>query len=507
MTAEAETLVETQLIVDGDWRPSEGARTYEVRNPARPREVVGHGASGSRGDTRSAVEAAHRAYPAWAALSYHERAEYLLKVADHLVDDPEDVDARVRLLTREHGKVLKEARMEVTRLGDRFRLCAAMADRLAEDERISGPPFDTIVTKQPRGVAALITPWNWPLSILGAKLPQALISGNTAVVKLARSASLAPAQTVYRMAEVLPPGVLNLVTGSGPEVGEELLTHPLVAKVNFTGGIETGRRVMAAAAPSLKHVTLELGGNDPALVLEDADLGEDAIRRMALGTFLTTGQVCMALKRLYVHESRYEELLEAFCGVVDEHVVGDGLDPQVTMGPLNNKAQLEIVRDMVAEARQRGATVRELGRIADEKTFQEGYFYRPTVVTGADSSFKVVSCEQFGPVIPVIPFQDEDEAVRMANDSEFGLCSSVWTQDRERALAVARRLEAGYTYLNAHGPTTQDSRAPFGGVKQSGFGRNLGYEGVLDFLEYHSVSSAPGWLHGSAEWTIGDVEP
>lgn len=494
MTTEPNALVETQLIIDGEWRPSKGDRHYEIHNPARPSERVGRAAAGGSEDTRLAIETAHRAFPAWAALSYEERAAHLLGVADHLTDDPQEVDARVRLLTREHGKVLKEARLEVTRLGDRFRYCASLAERLSEDERLAGPPFDTIITRSPRGVAALITPWNWPLSILGAKLPQALISGNTVVIKLARSASLAPAMTIHRIAKALPPGVVNMVTGSGPEVGGELLTHPLVTKVNFTGGIETGRHVMATAASTLKHVTLELGGNDPGLVLEDADLGEEALHRMVLGVFLTTGQVCMALKRLYVHTSRYRELVDGFSALVNEYVVGDGLDPEVTMGPLNNKSQLEIVRELVAEARQKGATVRELGRVADQRTFEEGYFHRPTVVTEVDRTFRVVSCEQFGPVVPIIPFETEDEAIRLANDTEFGLCSSVWTVDPERAVRVARRLEAGYTYLNAHGPMAQDSRAPFGGFKQSGFGRNLGYEGVLEFLEYHSISAAPGWL-------------
>ncbi|MFQ5526135.1 MAG: aldehyde dehydrogenase family protein [Thermoanaerobaculia bacterium] len=494
MRGSHETAAETQLIIGGEWRPATSGRRYEVRNPARPSELVGSAAAGSREDARAAVEAAHLAFPEWAALSYQERAAHLVGVADGLAADSEEVDARVRLLTREHGKVLKESRMEVTRLGDRFRYCASLADRLAADKRLAAPPFDTLITRRSRGVAALITPWNWPLSILGAKLPQALIAGNTVVIKLARSASLAPALTVRHIAERLPPGVVNLVTGSGSEVGNELLTHPLVAKVNFTGGIETGRHVMATAAPTLKHITLELGGNDPALVLDDADLGEEALRRMVLGTFLTSGQVCMALKRLYVHESRYDELLEGFARIVDEYVVGDGLDPQVTMGPLNNRAQLEVVRKFVAEAREKGATVRELGRIADEGTFEEGYFHRPTLVTDADPSLKVVRCEQFGPVVPVMRFASDDEAIRMANETEFGLCSSVWSRDPERAVGAARQLDAGYTYLNAHGPMAQDGRAPFGGVKQSGFGRNLGYEGVLEFMEYQSISSPPGWL-------------
>jgi len=215
---------------------------------------------------------------------------------------------------------------------------------------------------------------------------------------------------------------------------------------------------------------------------------------MVLGTFLTTGQVCMAIKRIYVHQSRYDELLNAFMAATDRYVVGNGLKDGVTMGPLNNSSQLKLVQDFIEDARQRGATIHELGQIDDEETYRKGFFQRPVVVTGADRSMKIVAEEQFGPAIAIMPFQADEEAIQLANDSEFGLCSSVWTEDRERALSVARRLEAGYTYLNAHGPTAQDNRAPFGGFKQSGIGRNLGFDGISEFLELHSISSAPGWL-------------
>lgn len=489
-----ETHIETQLIIDGAEKPSVSGRRYEVRNPAQTEEIVGSATRANAEDVNLAVEAAHRAFPAWASLSFQERGDYLRKVAEHVVADKEDLQSRIRLFTREHGKIMKESGMEMTRLGDRFLLCASFADRLAQDEHLSGPPFDTIITKQPRGVAVLIVPWNWPLSILGAKLPQALISGNTVVIKTAQESPMAPVLTLKLMAEVFPPGVINVVTGSSSELGDALLTHPLVRKINFTGSIASGRHIMAMAAKTLKHVTLELGGNDPAIVLEDADLTEPALRRMVLGTFLTTGQVCMAIKRIYVHKSRYKELVDGFTGITAEHVVGNGLDPQVTMGPLNNEKQLHFVQELVAEARQGGATVNEVGRIADEEVFNRGYFHCPTIVTEVDQSMRVVRTEQFGPVIPILPFESEDEAIRMANDTEYGLCSSVWTADKERALRVARKLEAGYTYLNGHGPIAQDSRAPFGGFKESGIGRALGYEGILEFLEYHSISAPPGWL-------------
>jgi len=487
-------VVETNLIIGGRWTPALTEERYDLCNPARPDELVGCAAMASRDDVDRACRAAHAAFPGWSSLSHAERARYLKTIADALVADRDELASRIRLFTREHGKILKECEIEMTRLGDRFVLAASYAERLARDEELSGPPFDTLISRQARGVAALIVPWNWPLSILGAKLPQALLAGNTVVIKLSPYAPLAPALTIRKMAETLPPGVINLLTGTTIDAADALVTHPLVRKINFTGSVEVGKHVMAMAARNLAHVTLELGGNDAGIVLEDADLDAAAIKRMVVGTFMSGGQICMALKRLYVHASRYDELTTAFTAEASRYVVGDGLDPAVTMGPLNNQRRQESVRELVAEAKARGAEVREIGTIADEGTFARGYFHRPTVVLTTDHDLRVVREEQFGPVLPIIPFRDEREAIRLANDSEFGLCSSVWSRNRERALRIARQLEAGYTYLNGHGALAQDHRAPFGGFKWSGIGRNLGYEGVLEFQEYHSISGPAGWL-------------
>lgn len=494
MRGDMPELVLTNLIIGGQWRPALGDSRYDICNPARPDELVGSAAMASREDVDRAVRAAHQAYPAWSRLSYGQRAEYLKKIADALVADQDELAGRIRLFTREHGKILKECEIEMSRLGDRFRLAGTYADRLARDDRLPGPPFDTLISRQARGVAALIVPWNWPLSILGAKLPQALLAGNTAVIKLSPYAPLAPALTIRRMAEIVPPGVINLLTGTTIDSGDALVSHPLVRKINFTGSVEVGKHVMAMAARNLAHVTLELGGNDPGIVLEDAELDAAAIQRMVTATYMSAGQICMALKRLYVHESRYDELVSAFTAATARHVVGDGLDPRVTMGPVNNQRRHEAMREMVAEARTRGADVREVGTVADDGIFARGYFHRPTIVLTSDHSLRVVREEQFAPVLPIMPFRDEAEAIRLANDSELGLCSSVWSSDHERALRIARQLEAGYTYLNGHGALAQDFRAPFGGFKQSGIGRNLGYEGVLEFQEYHSISAPAGWL-------------
>lgn len=479
--------VRTDLIVDGQWQPSSDGGTMEIRNPAKPDEVVGEAAAASQADTVRAIEAAHAAYPAWAALTYQDRAGFLRKMVDAVQDG---VEERIPRFVREHGKIKREAGVELTRLGARFEYTASLAERLAQDEELDGPPFRTVITRQPRGVASLIIPWNWPLSILGAKLPQALLAGNTVVVKPADTSPLVTMQTLKLMADALPPGVLNAVTGSVENTGAPLVEHPLVRKIDFTGGTETGKKIMAAAAPTLKDLTLELGGNDAAVVLDDAVIDEDTVRKMVIGTFMTSGQICMAIKRLYVHERLYDQVVEAMRAALGRFVVGNGLDDRTMMGPLNNQRQRDWVAGLVDDARGRGAQIHELGEPLDGDDLGRGWFCMPTLVTGADSSYKVVSEEQFGPVLPIMPFKTVDEAVQMANDTEFGLCSSVWSADVERAIAVGRRIEAGYTYINNHGPMAQDNRAPFGGMKQSGIGRQLGYEGVLEFLEPHSLSVA-----------------
>jgi len=489
-----DSAVRTELYIDGEDREPARDKYYQLHNPARPEELVGEAASASVDDVDAACKAAHAAFPAWAALTYAERADYLTKIAAHLTADEADLNFRINLFTREHGKVLRESTIEMTRLGDRFTYCAALAKRLAADDELQGPPFDTIITRQPRGVAALIVPWNWPLSILGAKLPQALIAGNTCVVKPSQNAAMAPTLTIKKIAEMLPAGVLNVVTGPASVIGDSLLSHPRVRKINFTGSIPIGKHVMRVAADNLTPVTLELGGNDAGLFLEDAVLDAGAFMRIYLAVFMTSGQICMSLKRLYVHRSRYEELCSGLAAVASRMVVGDPLLPDTNMGPLNNKSQYEVVTGMLDQARAQGADVQEFGNVPDQDLYDAGYFQKPTLVFNPDPDLDIVKEEQFGPALPIIQFDTDDEAIRLANESKFGLCSSVWSEDKQRAMQVARQLEAGYTYLNGHGPLAQDNRGPFGGFKESGIGRNLGYEGVLEFQEYHSISGPKGWL-------------
>lgn len=489
------TSIETQLFINGESRTASDQVTYALFNPARPDELVGHAAAGTPEDVDAAMQAAHSAFPAWAAKSYAERAEILRSVAAAITQDMEEVEQRAAVFTREHGKILFETRLEISRLGVRFEQAASYAERLEQEQHIKAAPNDTIIARQPRGVAALVVPWNWPLAILGSKLPQALMAGNTVVVKPSANSALAPTMTLHRIAERLPPGVVNIVTGSAARIGDALVGHPRVRFINFTGSVEVGRHVMKVAAENITPVTLELGGNDAGIVCHDADLTGDAFQRLYRASFMSTGQICFALKRLYVHRSRFEEVVEGLKAVLNNQVIGDGLLPETNMGPLNNSKQLKVVTDMIAEARAAKQDVHELGQVPDESLYNGGgYFQKPTLVLNADPTLSVVTEEQFGPVLPVIGFNTEDEAVAMANDDKFGLASSVWSADTDRAIALARRIEAGYSFINAHGPSAQDGNGPFGGFKQSGIGRNFGFEGVTQFQGYHCVSGAPGSL-------------
>ncbi len=484
----------TSLFINGVAQPATGGAVYDIHNPARPLEQVGSAAAASLSDVDAAIEAANAAGKGWSKLSIDERAAYLLQIADQLNKDADEVEARTRLFTREHGKTLFETTIEINRLVDRFRQVAGFADQLKEERRIGGPMFETLVARHARGVTTLIVPWNWPLAILGSKLPQALLAGNTVVIKLSEQSSLAPAQTILKIAQMLPKGVVNLITGDGTVIGDRLVGHPLVRQVNFTGSIPIGRHVMQVAAQNLTPVTLELGGNDPGILLDDVELGPAFFKKLMMSAFLTSGQICMALKRLYVPRALFDDVIDGLSEVLASQVVGDGLKEGVNFGPLNNRKQQQIVQTMLDEAEAKKQSVRYLGQIEDEDDFAAGYFLRPSLIIDADPDLSAVRDEQFGPTLPVLPYDSIDEVIEMANDSSYGLSSSVWSEDPARALALARQLEAGFTNINGHGPTAMDGLSPFGGVKQSGIGRNFGLEGILQFQELHSISAPKDML-------------
>lgn len=473
--------ITTGLFIDG--ATVDTATRLAVVDPADGVSVVGHAASATAAQAADAVAAAHRAFPAWAALTPRERATRLAEALAPLVADR---PATAEVLTRENGKILMESVIDSAVFEHRCRLALDLAGEVGVGTDLPAPPYRTRVRYEPLGVVTIIVPFNWPLAILGASLAYALVAGNTVVVKPPPTAPLATARTVALVARSLPPGVLNVVTGADAEIGAVLVADHRVRKVCFTGSVAGGKRIMAMAAENLTPVTLELGGNDPAIVLADAELGPDALRALFGGTFDTTGQVCMAVKRLYVHRSRYDELIDSLSGLLSATTLGHGLDETVTMGPLHRPQQKTYVEELLTEARTRGAEVREFGTTAG---LSQGNFLRPSLVLAPPDDTRLVTEEQFGPTLPILPFDDEEDALTRANDTWAGLTSSVWTTDPDHATTLAAKLRTGYTFINTHGAAHLDERAPFGGVNHSGMGREMGIEGLREFMATHAVSS------------------
>ena len=444
--------------------------------------MVGYAAAASAQDALDAVRAADEAWPAWAALSAADRAAIVLKALDGL---DADADARAETLSRENGKVRFEAAIDLQAFVGRFHQAAEYAPALDEAEHIAGPPFTTTIAQVPEGVVTIIYPFNWPLAILAASLPYALMAGNTVIAKPPPTTPLSSVQTLRHLVAALPPGVLNVVTGADDVVGPIVVGDPRVKHVCFTGSVGGGRRIMTMAAANLTNVTLELGGNDPAIVLPDADLDAAAFGRLTGATFLTTGQVCMALKRLYVPRSRYDEVVDGLRATLEPARIGPGLDPDTTMGPLNTASQRDYVAGLIAEAGAAGAAVLSFGEMVGEG---DGNYLLPSLVLDPAPELRIVAEEQFGPALPVIPYDSEAEAVALANGTWSGLCSSVWSGDTEHAMKIAKQLRTGITFFNNYNATAVDERAPFGGFNASGIGRELGHQGMNDFSETHVMS-------------------
>ncbi|WP_149956847.1 aldehyde dehydrogenase family protein [Zafaria cholistanensis] len=484
-TTETTARVATGLFIGGEAR--ETRETLAIADPGKPGVVVGHAAAATTQDVEDAVAAAKAAFPAWAALSTQERAG-LLAAAIEGIAELRDEDAAI--LSQENGKVRMEAWIDALVFEIRWNLALSLAEEMDKAkvlEPVPGIPVTTTVAYQPLGVVSVIVPFNWPVAILGASLPYALLAGNTAIVKPPPSAPLATARIVQRVAEKLPPGVLNLVTGTDDQMGA-LIQNPDIAKVCFTGSVPGGKRIMQMASASLTRVTLELGGNDAAIFLADAVLDETHLDRIFGAVFDTTGQICMNAKRIYVHRSRLEELTAGLAARLERTVIGYGLDAETTMGPLHSPAQKAFVQELINEAKDAGAEVREYGTLPSDPELAGGNFLRPALVIDPDPNLRVVTEEQFGPVIPLIPFDTEEEAIAAANDSWGGLGGSVWTADREAADRIGAQLACGYVWVNDHGANRLDLRAPFGGMKHSGMGREQGIEGIRAFQDTRSIA-------------------
>ena len=477
--------VTTPLVIDGEDRFT--ADTFAVYDP-HDGSVIGHATAATSQDALDAVAAAERAWPAWAARSAAERIEICLQALETL---PDGLDERAEVLSRENGKTRFEATIDMHVFAGRFHEAAKYARDLDTPETIAGPPYNTTIQHLPQGVVTIIYPFNWPLAILAASLPHALMAGNTVVVKPPPTAPLSSVLTLREVAHRLPPGVLNVVTGQDAVLGPIVVGDPRVKHVCFTGSTAGGKRIMEMASRNVTNVTLELGGNDPAVVLDDAVLDEETITKIGMATFMTTGQVCMALKRLYVPRSLYDQAVTGLKAFIEGQKIGSGLNPDVTMGPLNMKRQRDYVQELLDESRSRGTEVIEGGEYVDTDPAQ-GNYMRPALVLNPSPDERIVTEEQFGPALPIIPYDTEEEAVRLANDTWSGLCASVWSSDTERAMKVGRQLRAGHIFFNNHNATAVDERAMFGGFNQSGIGRELGREGVLGFTETQVLAVPEG---------------
>jgi len=476
------------LLIDGEVVAG-GAGTYPVTNPARPAEVVLDAPSTTPAQLDLAVAAARRSQRAWAALAPDERAAQVVAAAEAAVAAVQSRDL-ARLLTREHGKTYLEAIFDTATMGGMASAFAPLVAEALSPRALGGGA--TRIEWVPHGVVAAILPFNWPVSVMGNKVLPALLAGDTVVVKAPPSCPATVLMVAAAMAEVLPPGVLNVVNGPDAALGAALVGHPDVDMVSFTGGVGTGQAVMAAAAATTRPVVLELGGNDAAILAPDVVGDAGLADRLVEAAFVTSGQVCMAIKRLYVHRDRLDETVDALAGRLATEVVGDGLADGVTMGPVHTAAARDRVEALVSEAVAAGASLVRPGRMRAEDERSGGYFVSPALVVAPPADSGIVRQEQFAPALPVIPYDDMEEALDAANDTAFGLCASVWSNDEALAADAASRLSAGTVFVNAHGLSAIDMYAPMGGWKQSGFGVELGTEGMQAFARQRVCVVRPG---------------
>jgi acyl-CoA reductase-like NAD-dependent aldehyde dehydrogenase len=421
-----------------------------------------------------AMEAARAAFRAWRK-DESARRQALTRAADVVQNNAQEL---ARVLTQEQGKPFAQAMREVMSASAIFRYTAALempVDVVQNDERAR-----IEVRRRPYGVVGAITPWNYPILIAVTKIAPALLAGNTVVLKPSPFTPLATLELGRLLRDVFPRGVLNVVSG-GDDLGRSIVEHPAVGKVSFTGSVATGKKVATSAAGDLKRVTLELGGNDPAVVLGDVDPKKIA-RALFWGAFMNSGQVCTAIKRIYAHETVFEPLVGELSELARTVKMGNGLDPENELGPVNNLPQHRRVKDLVDDATSRGARARAGGGPRPGS----GYFFEPTILSDAPEDARIVAEEQFGPAVPVLPFSYLDDALQRANATHFGLSASVWTNDTERGAAIAAELDCGTAWVNQH--IALSPLAPFGGAKSSGIGYENGKWGLEGFCQLQVVN-------------------
>jgi acyl-CoA reductase-like NAD-dependent aldehyde dehydrogenase len=466
-------MTEYSMTIDGQGITS--SQRFDVVNPATE-EVFATAPECSEEQLEIAVQAAARAFGSWKQ-DVTRRRQVLHACAETLLAN---VDALAELLTSEQGKPLRDSIREICRAAELMREFAALQwpiEVLRDDDtrRVE-------LHRKPLGVVAAITPWNVPIILATLKFAPALISGNTVVLKPSPFTPLTTLKIGDLFREIIPPGVFNTISG-GDVVGARLTQHPGVQKISITGSVQAGKQVAAAAAQDLKRITLELGGNDPAIVLSDVDPRWVA-EKLFEEAFWLCGQVCMAVKRVYIHKDVFKPIVAELASLAGKTKLGNGLDPESTMGPLNNKPQFERVIELVEDAQRSGAQFASGGHPLPGR----GYFYPPTIVTGVADGVRLVDEEQFGPALPVMPFKDVEEAIERANATPYGLGGSVWTNNPERGAQLAAHLDCGTAWVNQHGSVGM--YAPFGGVKWSGLGSEYGNWGLDEFFQHQIINTA-----------------
>ena len=464
-----------KLLINGQM--VDGELSMDVVNPATE-EKLADCPRASESQLNAAVAAAKAAFLAWSKTSIDERKAAVLKIADVVEANAAEL---AQLLTKEQGKPIEDATVEVYGMAAFCRYFTSLDLPVEVLEDSEGRRVE--VHRNPLGVVGAIVPWNFPLILMAFKLPPALIAGNTLVIKPAPTTPLSTLRIAELIQDILPAGVINFITDAN-DLGAPMTAHPDVRKISFTGSTETGAKVMAGAAGLLKRITLELGGNDAGIVLDDVD-PKEAAQKLFDSAFQNSGQVCIAMKRLYVHENIYDEVCEELASIANDTVIGDGLEQGTKLGPLNNKMQYDKVKALIEEAKQDGNVIAG-GEFPDKP----GYFIRPTIVRDIKEGSRLVDEEQFGPVLPVMSFADESEAVERANASAWGLGGSVWSASPERAYALAEQMDTGTVWINKHAEL--DPTIPFGGAKMSGLGNELGQEGLQEFTQQKIINIAKG---------------
>jgi (Z)-2-((N-methylformamido)methylene)-5-hydroxybutyrolactone dehydrogenase len=479
-----ENMKKHRMLIDGSEAEPRSAEWFESFNPytGRPWALIPRGTSE---DVDLAVAAARRAFREgpWPRLTASGRGALMRKLGDLLTEKAEDL---AKIESQDNGKLFAEMRGQLRYLPQWFYFYGGMADK------IEGRVIPTDKTgvfnytiEEPLGVVAAITPWNSPLMLAAWKLAPALAAGNTIFWKPSEYSSVSALEFGLLFAESgFPPGAVNIVTGFGKDIGEALVTHPDVAKVAFTGGDATGEQVYKLAARGIKPVTLELGGKSANIIFDDANL-DSAVNGVIAGIFAATGQTCIAGSRALVHQAIHDEFVKRLLAIARTARMGDPLELSTQVGPVTTRAQYEKVLEYIQIANGEGAICRLGGRPANRPECGEGWFVEPTIFTGVSSEMRIAREEVFGPVLAVIPFRDEDEAVEIANDTIYGLAAGVWTKSIRRALEIPRRLEAGTVWVNTYRAISYLS--PFGGYKRSGIGRENGAEAIRDYLQTKCV--------------------